>query len=150
MLDAGGPQQDLDGLQISRCLVDERGPGSAHRMPGILALVEARGRHPLIKQGGILSGADMAHVIHPTGKMKSFKVPFGRSNQASRLLRASAMISNCTGRPVFCWMTVARLRIVPPLTRSPMRSLTRSHPRNLLSIARSKRARSRSRLCSSR
>lgn len=38
------------------------------------------------------------------------------------------MISNCTGRPVFCWMMVARLRMVPPLTRSPMRSFDEVAP----------------------
>lgn len=60
------------------------------------------------------------------------------------------MISNCTGRPVFCWITVAQFRRDPPLTRSPIRILTRLHPRSLLSIARSNRTRSRIRLCSSR
>lgn len=76
-------------------------------MRAIFLFVEANSRNPLIEQAGILPGADMAHVIHPTGKTKSFKKPFRRSNQASRLLRASPMISNWTGRPVFCWITVA-------------------------------------------
>lgn len=51
------------------------------------------------------------------------------------------MISNCTGLPVFCWITVDRLRIFPPLTTSPIFSLTRSQPRRLLSIAMSNCAR---------
>jgi hypothetical protein len=42
-------------------------------------------------------------------------------------------------------MTIARERIQPPLTRSPILTLTTSHPRSLLSIARSNIARSRSR-----
>ena len=37
----------------------------------------------------------------------------------------------------------------PPDTTSPIHNLTRSHPRNLLSMAKSKSARSRNRLCSS-
>jgi hypothetical protein len=44
----------------------------------------------------------MAHVIDPAGKTKSLNEPLRRSNQASRLLRASVMISNWTGSPVFC------------------------------------------------
>src|ERR1700733_13893191 len=49
------------------------------------------------------------------------------------------------GRPFFCSTTIARERIRPPLTRSPILISTMSHPRSLLSIARSNIARSRSR-----
>jgi hypothetical protein len=61
------------------------------------------------------------------------------------LVRADSSSSNWTGRPVFCCTTVARVRTRPPLTRSPIRILTTSQPRSLLSMAKSKRARSRSR-----
>lgn len=60
------------------------------------------------------------------------------------------MISNRTGRLVFCWITIARVRNSPPATRSPILIFTRSQPRNLLSIARSNSARSRSRCCRSK
>ena len=41
------------------------------------------------------------------------------------------------GWPLFCWTTIARDRTRPPLTMSPILTLTTSHPRNLQSIARS-------------
>jgi hypothetical protein len=69
------------------------------------------------------------------GKAKSWIVPRRRSSHAVRLFRASDMISNCTGLPVFCWMTVERFRMLPPLTTSPILIFTRSHPRSLLSMA---------------
>lgn len=50
------------------------------------------------------------------------------------------MISNCTGRLVFCWRTKPRRRTEPPVIRSFNRSATRSQPRSLLSIARSNSA----------
>ena len=77
-------------------------------------------------------------------------VPPRRSSHARRLERASLISSNWTGRPVFCCMTIARVRISGPRTKVPILILTRSQPRNLLSIARSKSARSRSRRSRSR
>jgi hypothetical protein len=59
--------------------------------------------------------------------------------------RIIASSSNWTGRPVFCCTTIARVRIRPPLTRSPTRIFTTSQPRSLLSMARSNSTRSRSR-----
>jgi hypothetical protein len=52
--------------------------------------------------------------------------------------------------PSFCWITIARVRTSSPATRSPILIFTRSHPRSLLSIARSNSARSRSRPSRSR
>ena len=37
-------------------------------MCAILALVQANGRHPLIKKAGVLPGAEVSHVINPTGE----------------------------------------------------------------------------------
>jgi hypothetical protein len=55
---------------------------------------------------------------------------------------AGSRSSNRTG---LCWMTIARECIRPPLTRSPILTLTMLHPRSLLSFARSNIPRSRSR-----
>jgi len=76
------------------------------------------------------------------GNAKSSTVPPRLSSQASKLALASGAISNWTGRPVFCCTTLDLVRIVGPATRVPILILTRSHPRSLLSIARSKSARS--------
>jgi hypothetical protein len=54
----------------------------------------------------------------------------------------SAVISNWTGLPVFCWTTIDRERIAGPDTSAPIFIFTRSQPRSLLSIAKSKSARS--------
>jgi hypothetical protein len=53
------------------------------------------------------------------------------------------VISNWTGRPVFFCTIVARRRTLAPEQISSTRSLTRSHARSLLSIAKLKIARSR-------
>jgi hypothetical protein len=84
------------------------------------------------------------------GNAKSSTVPPRRSSQHSRLARASVVISNWTGRPVFCWITMERVRISGPATSFPILTFTKSHPRSLLSMARSNRARSRMRPSRSR
>jgi hypothetical protein len=67
-----------------------------------------------------------------------------RSSQAAVLSRVVSVSSNWTGRPVFCWITMARWRTTPPDAMSSMRSFTRSQLRSLLSIAMSNRHLSRS------
>ena len=54
-----------------------------------------------------------------------------------------SVISKGTGRPVFCWITVARWRMTPPGATSLTLSLTRSHPLNFASMPQSNRAKSR-------
>ncbi len=71
-------------------------------------------------------------------------------NHARRLVRAWLISSNCTGRPVFCCTTIERVRISGPATIVPILIFTRSHPRNWISIDRSKSARSRRRCSRSR
>jgi len=69
-----------------------------------------------------------------------------RPRRPSHCVRASlagSVISNGTGRPVFCWTMVDRWRMTPPWTTSESRSLTRSQPlsfasRAVLNIARSR------------
>jgi hypothetical protein len=64
-------------------------------------------------------------------------------NKASTELLGCSVISNWTGRPVFFWTIVARCRTFAPEQMSSNRSLTRSHARSLLSMARLKMTRSR-------
>jgi len=59
--------------------------------------------------------------------------PFEPDEKAGR---TSLVISNWTGRLVFCWTTIARVLISGPTTTSRILILTRSQPRSLLSIAR--------------
>ena len=80
---------------------------------------------------------------------------FGRSErspasatQAPTVSRVCSVISNFTGRCAFCCITIARAQTRPPWTTSRTRSVTKSQSRNLLSIPRLSRARSRVR-CSS-
>jgi hypothetical protein len=64
-------------------------------------------------------------------------------SQASRETLVCSVISNWTGRPVFFVTIVARSRTLAPEQTSSKRSLTESHGRSLLSIAKLKSARSR-------
>ena len=65
--------------------------------------------------------------------------------QAATASRVDSVISNCTGREVFCCMTMARAATRSPWQMSRTFSLTRSQARSLLSIPRSNSARSRAR-----
>lgn len=67
------------------------------------------------------------------------------TSQSSIDARVCSVISNCTGLPVFRWITVPRSCIRLPTHTSLTRSRTRSQPRSLLSTARLKSARSRQR-----
>ena len=82
-------------------------------------------------------------LVGPAREDKIVKCP-APALQPFQDARPRWLEQNCTGLPVFCWTVMARGLTRPPLTRSPMRTLTRSQPRSLLSIARSKSARSRS------
>jgi len=68
------------------------------------------------------------------------------SNSASHSpmpLRVCSVTSNCTGRPVFFWITIARSRTLPPPTTSSIVNRTRSQPLSSLSMARLNIAKSR-------
>jgi hypothetical protein len=75
---------------------------------------------------------------------QSSLAPRFSSQAISDALHAS-VISNCTGRPVFCCTTIQRDRTLRPIVTSAILSLMRSHPPNLLSRPRSKIAKSRTR-----
>lgn len=59
---------------------------------------------------------------------------------ATRPAKPTPAHGNIRGGSYFCCITMARVRICPPVTMSPIFICTRSQPRNLLSIARSNRA----------
>jgi len=143
-------QQNLVGPKISCRLVDQRRLCSTHRMCTIFSLVEPNRRDPFVDKSRILACAEMPQTINPAWKqeVESCAVTTPKpSLQALSSLRhdlklhwpASLLLDH-----------VARLRIWPPLTTSPILILTRSQPRTLLSMTKSKSARSRSRRCSSR
>jgi hypothetical protein len=77
------------------------------------------------------------------GKRKRPSRIFSVASQSSTEARVCSVISNWTGLPVFPWMIVARSRNLPPTHKSSIFKRTRSHSRNLLSIARLNIARSR-------
>jgi hypothetical protein len=60
--------------------------------------------------------------------------------------RVGSVISNWTGRRVFCWSTSARVAMIWPWQTSRTRSCIKSQARSLLSIAKLNKARSRHRL----
>lgn len=64
-----------------------------------------------------LSAVRAAHLIH-----------------VSNASRVGSVISNCTGRCVFCCSTIDRAATLSPWHTSRTRSLTRSQPRSLLSM----------------
>jgi hypothetical protein len=128
----------LYGAKIAGCLVNDRGFRSPQRVGAVLPLIQPDRRNPLIDQAGVLTRAQMARVIYAAGNAKYWIVPQPRSSQVVRLVRASDIISNCTSLPVFCWTTVERSRMLPPLVTSPILIFTKSQPRSLLSIANAK------------
>lgn len=67
----------------------------------------------------------------------------GSASQVASDLRAPSVTSKRTGLPVLLWMIEARSFTWPAAKTSATSSFTRSHPRSLLSIARLRRARSR-------
>ena len=82
---------------------------------------------------------------HRLGKSQSSLRRPRIANQEASASRVGSVISNGTGRPVFCWTTVARWRREPPGATSLTRSFTRSQPRSLASIPQSNKAKSRTR-----
>lgn len=80
------------------------------------------------------------------GKRKADELRLARRIHSEIDSRVEAVISNCTGRRVFCCMIIARDPTRPPFETSDTRSLSKSQARSLLSIARLNNARSRCRL----
>ena len=77
------------------------------------------------------------------GKRKSPWRSAAAATQSSKLFLVPAVTSNWTGCFVFCCITLARAATWPPWQTSLTRSRTKSHPRNLLSMAKLKSAKSR-------
>ena len=63
IVDVRMTQQDLHRAKVSGCLVDERSLRSAHRMRAVFRHDEANCTDPLIDQSGILTGAEVTHIV---------------------------------------------------------------------------------------
>ena len=86
------------------------------------------------------------HITPESCELDGDRLERERKDRAVRFRMHSlvcSVISNCTGLPVFCCMTIALDATVPPLEISVNLILTISDPRSLLSIARLNIARSR-------
>ena len=73
--------------------------------------VEARVHQPTHPRASTLPGAEMADVLGAARESVISNRTPRRSNHAKRPARTSAVSSNCTGRPVFCWVTIALILI---------------------------------------
>ena len=102
ILNLGMSEQDLDCAKVACRLIDHSCLRSPERVCAILFTSQANRSHQFIDQPGILARAKMIGVINPAGKTKSSIVPPLRSSHASKLALTSDVISNLTGRPVFC------------------------------------------------
>jgi hypothetical protein len=98
---------------------------------------------PTVYQSGALSGRHVRRTVNATRKQIVSRGKRPARIHTSVLALVRSVISNCTGRCVFCCMIVARADTRKPRQTSDTRNLVRSHARNLLSIARLNIARSR-------
>ena len=62
-LDLRMTKQDLDGSQIARCLVNDRGFGAPERMRSVFLRLKADASDPFVDQPSILPRAHMAGII---------------------------------------------------------------------------------------
>ncbi len=116
------------------------------RMGAVVFGSKSDADYPFVNQAGILPRAQMPRRINPAWKgvvIDRPSTPLKPSEQACPGISGQFELNG--GRPVFCGTAIAPGRMSGPTTRVPILIFTRSHPRNLLSIARSNRARSRSR-----
>jgi len=104
-----------------------------------------RGRY-----GRTVVSRDAARPAGRLGNRKSSGRRPERRIQDASASRVCSVISNCTGRWVFCCMTMARVAMRSPCVTSRTRSLTTSQDLSLLSTARLNRASSRTRSASCR
>ena len=111
VLDIGVTQKNLHGAEIAGGLVDERGLGAPQRVRAILLLAKTDRGHPLINQSSILPGAQMIVRVSSAGNREVLnRTPLPLEPRQQTVL-VSLVISNSTGRPVFCWITIARARM---------------------------------------
>ncbi len=144
------PEQELNGAEVAGLAVDLCDLGSGHRMGAIRARLQSDRGDPAPDEAGILPGRDVEPLVEPSGQRYCDPTSAGSSSHLERDFRVPSVISKRTGCRVLLWMIEARSFTWPAEKTSATLSLTRSHPRSLLSIARLKRARSRTRSASSR
>jgi len=126
-----------------RPAVDQRCFGSAHRVCSIRSVVKSDGPHPAMHESRVLARREVRRGMDSSRKQK-----VGRSQRSclDPTLHAIPRLLgdlDCTGRWIFCCMTVVRGATREPWQTSRTRNLVRSQARSLLSIARLNIARSR-------
>jgi hypothetical protein len=140
----------MHGPQVAGLLVDLSRLRATHRVRAVRRTVETRARHPSMDDTGILPRGDMRLFPEPAREQISALPTSSLASHSPMALRVCSVIWNCTGRPVFFWITVARSRTMPPPTTS---SIVKPHEiatPGLLSMARLNIARSRRRPSSCR
>lgn len=140
------PVEDLQA-QLGRQVWSEGGGARVeHKLPAIAVFPEAGGRRspgpsaPVTRHANSVITTRLGNGL---GNSQSFESPPRISSQCASASRAGSVISNGTGRPVFCWTIVERCRTTPAWATSAILSLTRSQPLSLASRATLNIARSR-------
>lgn len=97
---------------------------------------------PFADQARILPRAHVSHAVVPTREYIIVERAATTLKPGEQGLPGGLDQLELHRRSVFCCTTRARSRTRPPATRSPIRTFTTSHPRSLLSMAKSNSARS--------
>jgi len=135
-------EKQLDRAEIAGVLVNLRRLGAAERVGTVSRAIQDLRGLPIGGQRG-RTAASRGRGCFPNRLGNRYRVLWTPSAAGHSLIAPlRSVISNCTGRPVFCWINVARSRTLPPANASSTLNRPRSQPRSLLSIARLKMARS--------
>jgi len=144
------PQKDLHGAQVAGRFIDDRRFCSSQGVCAIILTSEVHGSHPFVDKSRILACAHVRRMIHPARKgviLNRSSSPLQPCKQASTSIRHQFELHRPTGLLLNYDRSSAHF---PARDEIPILIFNRSHPRSLLSIARSKSARSRSRCSRSR
>ena len=114
-------------------------------MGAVVLLMESDPSDPFVDEPGILSSADMVGMIIPAREGVVIERASSAFEPSEYTATGQLEEFELNGPARFLLDYDGSGRTRPPLTRSPILILTMSHPRSLLSIARSNIARSRSR-----
>lgn len=106
--------------QVSGSSVVHGAFGAPHRTRPIVLAPQPNGCSPFVHKPSLLARAHRVACIQPTGEH------IFRSAAATTLEPRGAVISNCTGRPIFCWITMARVLMSIQVTKLPIPSFTKS------------------------
>jgi hypothetical protein len=138
-------QQQLAGSQVAGPLVDQGHFRPAQTVRAVGPRFQPDRADPLVESRPYWRVEMWSPARLLLGNSQSSHRRPRRSSQARSASRVGSVISNGTGLPVFCWITVARSRSAPPGAMSLTFNFTRSQPRSLASIAQLNSARSRTR-----